>query len=54
MAEGKGFADENVAVAVVGVVVEVAAAEAGGGYADLEFVGGWCFYLSGFLYWASG
>ena len=38
MAEGEGFADEDVAVAVVGVVMQVAAAEACGGDADLEFV----------------
>lgn len=38
MAEGQRFADEDVAVAEVGVVVEVGAAEAGGGDADLDFV----------------
>lgn len=36
--EGEGFADEDIAVAVVGVVVQVAATEAGGGYPDLELV----------------
>jgi len=36
--EGQRFADEDVAVAEVGVVVQVAAAEAGGGYADLDLV----------------
>jgi len=38
VAEREGFADEDVAVSEVGVVVEVAAAEAGGRYLDLDFV----------------
>lgn len=38
MAQGQRFADEDVTVAVVGVVVEVGAAEAGAVDADLEFV----------------
>lgn len=42
MPEAEGFADEDVAVAEVRVVVQVAAAEAGGGDVDLDFVvGGW-------------
>ena len=39
----------NVAVAVVAVVVEVAAAEPGGGDADLEFVCFWGGERAGFL-----
>jgi hypothetical protein len=38
VAQGERLADLDVAVAVVGVVVQVAAAEACGGDADLEFV----------------
>lgn len=42
MAEREGLAHEDVAVAVVRVVVQVAATQAGGAYADLDFVGfGW-------------
>lgn len=49
VAEGEGLADEDVAVAEVGVVVEVAAAEACGGDVDLDFVGGGWGDLTGFL-----
>lgn len=49
VAEGERLADEDVAVAVVGVVVEVAAAEAGGGNADLKFVCLWGLKIAGFL-----
>jgi hypothetical protein len=38
VAEGKWFTDKNVTVAVVVVVVQVGAAEAGGFYCDLDFV----------------
>ena len=38
MAQGQGLADEDVAVAVVGVVVQVAAAEAGAVDCDLDFI----------------
>lgn len=40
VAEGEGFADEDVAVAEVVEVVQVGAAEAGGLYGDLDFVAG--------------
>lgn len=49
MAEGERLADEDVAVAVVGVVVEVAAAEACRGDADLKFVCFWGLEIAGFL-----
>lgn len=38
MAESQRLADEDIAVAVVGVVVQVAAAEAGAVDCDLDFV----------------
>ena len=40
VAEGEGFEDGDVAVAEVGEVVEVGAAEAGGEDGDLDFAGG--------------
>lgn len=46
MTQAERFADEDIAVAVVSVVVEIAAAEACGCYADLEFVVGGRRYLS--------
>ena len=49
MAEGEGLADLDVAVTVVAVVVQVAAAEACGGDADLEFVCFWGGEGAGFL-----
>ena len=49
MPERERFPDEDVAVAEVGVVVQVTAAETGGGDADLEFVFGWLGEVSGFL-----
>lgn len=49
MAEGQGLADEDVAVAVVGVVVEVAAAEAGAVDCYLDFVGRGGGEVAGFL-----
>ena len=49
MAEGERFTYEDVAVGEVGVVVEVAAAETGGGDADLEFIWGWGRKVPGFL-----
>lgn len=38
MAKGERFSDQDVAIAEVRIVVEVAAAEAGGGDADLELI----------------
>lgn len=49
MAESQGLADEDVAVAVVGVVVEVAAAEAGAVDCDLDFVFCWGGQVAEFL-----
>jgi hypothetical protein len=49
VAKGQGLADEDVAVAVVGVVVEVAAAEAGAVDCDLDFVFCWGGQVAGFL-----
>lgn len=49
VAQGQRLADQDVAVAEVGVVVQVAAAEAGAGDADLEFVGGGAGEVAGFL-----
>lgn len=41
MAKTEGFADENISVAKVRVIVKVAATEAGGGNADLDFICLW-------------
>lgn len=49
VAEGERFADEDVAVAEVRVIMEVAAAEAGRGDVDLDFVGGGWGDGAGFL-----
>ena len=40
MAKDKGFTDVDIAIAVVGVIVQVGTAEAGGTNGDLEFIGG--------------
>lgn len=50
VAEAHGFADDEVAIAAVGVVVEVGAAEAGCADGDLDFCAGGRGEVSGFLF----
>lgn len=49
MAETEWFADEDVSVTEVRVVMEIAATKAGGCYADLDFICFWGRNISRFL-----
>lgn len=49
MAENHGLAHDKVAIATVGIVVQVRSADAGGFDGDLDLVGGWTWRVAGFL-----
>jgi hypothetical protein len=49
VAKTEGFSDEDVSIAEVGVVVEIAATETGRSNADLDFVCLWSGNFAGFL-----